>query len=986
MKKHHPDGRSYGYDDEHDTPPTKAKRSSEKDPLWLRVLFFPLALVWTGLAFAWRIISRKKHNKATSGIPSKMNLTKVITALAALFVMGMLYAVWIGRDLPDPDRLTDRHVSQSTKMYDRTGEHLLYEIYADERRTIIDLEDIPKDVINGVVSTEDTTFYEHHGIRPLSILRAFIMGTFTSRRVAGTSTLTQQLVKNAILTDERSLTRKVKEAILSVQLEQRYSKDQILKIYFNEIPYGSTNYGLEAASQNYFGKAAKDLNLQESATLAGLPKAPSKYLRDKDALKERRNFVLRRMFEEGYITEEQKNTAQNEPVTLDQKLNNIKAPHFVLYVREQLVDMFGENVVNSGGLKVLTTLDWKKQEAAEKTIAETGTKVLKEAAANNAALLSMDPKNGQILAMVGSADFFNDDINGQFNVATLGKRQPGSSFKPIIYAAAFEKGYTADTILFDVVTDFDLSAGKYQPLNYDLQEQGPVTVRKALQESLNIPAVEALYLVGAKKGVEFAQRLGYTTLGEGTFGLSLVLGGGEVKMIDHANAYASFANGGTKQEVASVLSVEDPKGDALYTWKQKKGDQVLKPEIAALVSNILSDDASRARVFGSGGILTLPGRPVAAKTGTTNNYVDAWTIGYTPSIVTVVWAGNTNNKPMKAGFGGSMVAARIWNAYMKEAIKNDPVESFPAPPPNDAEKPVLRGSSGGMITLKVNKITGKLASDVTPPDLIIEKSFLQPHSILHYVNKDDPRGPAPTNPADDPQYNNWEGAIQNWITRRKEKDPNWEFSSEEPPTEKDDATSLELMPTLEVIIPAANSVLTNRQIDTDVRVAAPRGVKQVLYKIDEKWIDVVKDHPFNLHYFAQDLSPGAHVLTIIVEDDIGNKLEREIPFTLNATDTPPSVYFQESKVTVKQSEFPRTFFLGHNKLDQIKSVQIYRQKPGGSEKVSIAIVSSFNNLFDNQILIKWSEKPSTGTWQLISEVEVLDGTKSNTGLVTVEVQ
>lgn len=964
----------------------KQKQQLEKDPLWQRILLFPLALVWAILTFLIRPFSRKKNPKKGLGLPAKMSLSMIAVTLAALFVAGTLYTVWISRNLPDPDRLTDRHIAQSTKIYDRTGEHVLYEIYADERRTIIDMEDIPKEVVNGVIATEDTKFYEHHGVRPLSILRAFVVGTFTNKRVAGTSTLTQQLVKNAILTDERSLSRKIKEAILSFRLEQMYDKDQILKIYFNEIPYGSTNYGIEAASQNYFGKSAKELNLQESATLAGLPKAPSKYLRDKEALKERRNFVLRRMFEEGYITEEQKNNAQAEPVTLEQNFDNIKAPHFVLYVKEQLVDMFGENVVGSGGLKVITSLDWKKQEAAEKTIAETGAKVLKEANANNAALTAMDPKTGQILAMVGSADFFNDDINGQFNVATLGKRQPGSSFKPIIYAAAFEKGYTADTILFDVGTDFDLSAGTYRPQNYDLQERGPVTVRQALQMSLNIPAVQAMYLVGAKKAVEFSERLGYTTLSEGTFGLSLVLGGGEVKMIEHANAYGAFANGGIKNDITSILQVDDPTGDTLYKWKQKKGDQVIKPEIAALVTNVLSDDVARAPTFGSGGVLTIPGRQVAAKTGTTNNYIDAWTVGYTPSLVSAVWAGNTNNSPMKAGFGGSMVAARIWNAFMKEALKSDPVETFPAPPKNETEKPILRGSTGGMVTLKVNKITGKLASDVTPPDLIIEKSFLQPHSILHYVDKDNPQGPYPQDPSTDPQYHNWEGAIQNWITRRKEKDPNWEFSSEEPPTEKDDAYSLELIPTLEVIIPSSGSTLNSRQIDTDIRVTAPRGVKQVRYRLDDMWVDVVKEHPFNLHYYASDLAPGSHTLTVIVEDDIGNKLEQTIPFTLNVADTLPSATFQESSVTIQQSQFPRTFLLNHSKLDQIKTVRIYRQKTGGGDKTIVATVSDFSNLFDNKILVKWNEYPGAGSWQLIAEVELLDGSKQQTGTVNVEVQ
>ncbi|PIT86501.1 MAG: hypothetical protein COU33_02825, partial [Candidatus Magasanikbacteria bacterium CG10_big_fil_rev_8_21_14_0_10_43_6] len=696
--------RSYGY--VADEPPKKVPsrqlrqrplRQPQKPPFdWktptkriLLALFFLLSLP---LKLFKVLLRLSTANGKTMG-QGLVKLVLVGGSVGLVLLIGLF--AWASKDLPDPDKLTDRHVAQSTKIYDRTGDHLLYEIFTDEKRTLIDLEKIPQHVIDGVIATEDTQFYEHRGVRPLSILRAVVYGVFTNKRVAGTSTLTQQLVKNAILTNERSLARKAKEIMLSLRLEQKYSKDQILKIYFNEIPYGSTNYGIESAAQSYFGKSASELDLQESATLAGLPKAPTKYLNDGEALKERRNFVLRRMFEEGYITEQEKTEAQAQPMTLERNVGNITAPHFVFDVREQLVETYGEQTVDTEGLKVITSLDWDMQQAADEAVQEESEKIFEAAGADNAALVAMDPHTGQILAMVGSRNFEDEEIDGWFNVATKGLRQPGSSFKPIIYTAAFEKGYTPETVLFDVVTNFAVSGKSYQPLNYDLQEHGPVTMRQALQGSLNIPAVKTLYLVGDKKGVEFAERLGYTSFSAGNFGLSLVLGGGEVRPIEHVRAFSIFANGGTKYEPVFILKVEESDGTVLYEWKKEKGERVLDQKVAATVSHVLSDDAARAYAFGAGGVLTLPGRPVAAKTGTTNNYVDAWTVGYTPRLVAGVWAGNTDNTPMTRGYGGSRIAGPIWQSFMKKALQDSPVESFPAPPQITTTKPALRGSEGG---------------------------------------------------------------------------------------------------------------------------------------------------------------------------------------------------------------------------------------------------------------------------------------------------
>lgn len=964
--------------------PKKRKRSTTKAPTdWVGIALFPFRLLGMLLWRVLQLLGWTGKKAFTKG--NRRRTLKLLVSLGAIGFLGLVILfAWASRDLPDPDKLTDRQIAQSTKIYDRTGEHILYEVFADEKRTLVTLEELPDALIQGVIATEDTKFYEHKGIRPLSIIRAVVYGLLPGRRIEGTSTLTQQLVKNAILTNERRIMRKVKEVILSVQLERAYTKDQILQIYFNEIPYGSTNYGIESAAQSYFGKSASELSLAESATLAGMPKAPSTYLNNPDRLKQRRDFVLKRMADEGYISVEEKEAAQQTPLELNASYSNIDAPHFVLYVREQLVEEYGEQIVDTGGLKVITSLDWEKQQIAEDVVEEVGTEVLAEAEANNTALVAIEPDTGHILSMIGSRDFHDVDIDGQFNVATLGKRQPGSSFKPIIFAAAFEKGYTPNTILFDVITNFGKNSAKsYEPRNYDLTEHGPVSIRQALQGSLNIPAVKALYLVGDQKGVEFAERLGYTTLGDGDFGLSLVLGGGEVKLLDHVSAYATFANDGVRFDPVSILKVEDSSGDVLFEWKQKRGERVLEKDITDTLSHVLSDDEARAYAFGAGGVLTLPDRPVAAKTGTTNSYIDAWTVGYTPSLAVGVWAGNTSNAPMKRGFGGSRVAAPIWNAFMKQALDGTTVEGFAELPEIKTDKPVLNGSTGGGITLKVDKVTGKIATSSTPEAYIVERTFVQPHSILHYVQKDEPAGEVPADPGSDPQYQIWEDSIQDWITRKKEEDPDWDISFEEPPTEYDDLHSLELIPSLEVVFPAPSSTLQSRQIDTDIRVTAPRGVTKVTYQIDGVFVGVIRNHPFNLNYYAKNIEPGNHTLTIIVEDDVGNRLTEDVPFVLsnNVGVEPPSITWADGSLSLNQNDFPRTLFLNPFKIEEVSQLDITAQK--GSQVINIETITDFDNLFNGQVAVSWSDAPETGTWTLTAKTVHNGSQTTDTLTVTV---
>lgn len=896
------------------------------------------------------------------------------TGIFGLISSGLLI-LWVSSDLPDPDKLTERQYSQSTKIYDRTGEHLLYEIYADEKRTLVELKDIPKNLVNGVIATEDKKFYEHNGIRPLSLARSIVYGLLGKGRIGGgASTLTQQLVKNAIVGDERrglgGLTRKAKEMVMSVWLEKKYSKDQILKIYFNEIPYGSTNYGVQAAAQSYFGKSVSDLNLSESATLAGLPQQPSVFLNNPEALRNRRNLVLQRMVEEGYLSAEEAEKTKAEPIVLKRQVNSIQAPHFVLYVKEQLVKQYGESMVEKGGLKVITTLDWDKQQAAEKAVSST-SKIFAEANANNAALVSLDPRNGQMLAMVGSRDFFDDSISGQFNVATLGRRQPGSSIKPIVYAAAFERGLTPSTVMYDVLTPFPGGAQAYTPRNYDLSERGPVTLRQALQGSLNIPAVKTMYIVGLKQTLEFASRMGYTTFNSG-LGLSLVLGGGEVSMIEHANAYATLANNGKRLPVSTILRVEGPNKDTLFEWKQPEGEQVIDAKLAATMDNVLSDDASRQYVFGANSNLTLPGRPVAAKTGTTNNYVDAWTVGYTPSIATVVWAGNTDNKPMKSGYGGNKVAGEIWNQYMREALKTTPAEQFPVMTAPTSTKPILNGAASGNVKLLVNSVTGRLANSSTPPEYIQEKTFIIPHDILHYIDVNDPAGPVPEHPESNPAYGIWEQAVQDWIARNKAKNPDWNPDFSEPPTEYDDAYSLELIPKLEVRSPQPDAILTSRQINTDISVSAVRGVSRVSYQIDGAYVGVVTTHPFNLSYEADTLAPGKHMLTITVEDDVGNKLRSEIPFTLDVSAAQPGVKFTRNPATLGTNQFPLGLFLSPFRLEEISVVKISAISANRTQTIAIGNVN-LKNLQNGELFINWTNAPTPGPWSIVAEVTLKKG-------------
>lgn len=659
---------------------------------------------------------------------------------AAIVFLGLMFGLfaWYAKDLPTPDKINAKVSAQSTQIFDRNGK-LLYEVHGDKNRILADWNEIPQNCKNATIAIEDKDFYKHGGFSFMGIARAFTGVVSGDRSKGGGSTITQQYVRNALLTTQRSYSRKIKEIILSIEIEQMYKKDDILKMYLNEIPYGSNAYGIKVAAKTYFNKDLKDLNLQECSVLAAMPQAPtyySPYGTHKQVLMDRKDTVLEKMAAQKYITKDEAKAAEKATITFSNNpYGSITAPHFVMYVKEQLVEKYGEQVVNEGGLKVYTTLDLTKQQYAEEAVATNIDKNKSRYNASNGSLVSMDPKTGQILAMVGSRDFFDQSIDGNVNVA-LSDRQPGSSFKPFAYATAWKTdNWGPGSVLYDLRTNF---GGGYSPNNYDGRFRGPVTMRRALQNSLNIPAVKTLYIAGLDNVLDTAHAMGITTLNDKSqYGLSLVLGAGEVKLFDMTNAYGVFANQGVKQDPTWYLKIEDAKGKTIAEYKDKQGKKVLDPQVAYLISNVLSDDSARAEVFGTGGPLTVSGKTVAAKTGTTDSYKDAWTMGYTPSLVTGVWVGNNDNTAMTKA-GGSIAAAPIWHDYMTKALAGASNEQFTRPSgiktitldkitgkkPTNGSQTVTDifpswfslQNAAGTTEIKVDKITGKLVNDNCPPD------------------------------------------------------------------------------------------------------------------------------------------------------------------------------------------------------------------------------------------------------------------------------
>ena len=611
----------------------------------------------------------------------------IFFGLLGFVILFFILVIWYSRDLPTPGKLANPNLHDSTKIMDKNG-LVLYSIYKDYNRIYVPLNEIPKSLRDATIVSEDKDFYKNQGFSLVGYLRSVKNLILTRRVSGGGSTITQQLVKTVLLTPEQSISRKIKELILSLQVDQKYSKDQILEMYLNDVSYGGTAIGVEAASNLYFGKHVKDLRPSESAFLAGLPQAPSyysPYTTQNKAYVDRTRYVLDRLFAEKYISAKEKDVYFKEiqRFKFSEKEGSFKAPHFVMYVRDKLIKMFGENMVEKGNLKVMTTLDYDIQKNAE-GILKSELDKLKGYNVGNGSAIVLDPKSGAILSMVGSRDYFDTENDGNFNTSTS-LRQPGSSLKPIMYATAFEKGYTPSTLIMDIKTDFptlDPEYPIYTPENYDGKYRGPVQIRFALGNSLNIPAVKMLAKVGIKPVMQQAYDMGIenwkpTTENLQKVGLSLILGGREASLLQITGAYSVFAANGIKREPFAIKEVKDANGKTIYKHEDQQGERVLSSEISYLISHILLDNNARQDAFGASSWLVIPGKTVSVKTGTTDLKRDNWTIGYTPSYVVGVWVGNNNNTPMNPVIASGITGASpIWNKIIHFILKDKKDEQF----------------------------------------------------------------------------------------------------------------------------------------------------------------------------------------------------------------------------------------------------------------------------------------------------------------------
>ena len=703
----------------------------------------------------------------------------LIDTILIFFVIFIIIAsailIWISTlQIPDLDVFEERQVKQSTKIYDRSGEILLYDLHQDVRRTNIDFEEISHHLQNATLAIEDADFYNHAGISISGIMRAAKVNLRGGDLFGGQggSTITQQVIKNALLEPDKRITRKVKEAILALKLERRLTKEEILTYYLNESPYGGTVYGVEEAAQTFFGKSASDVSLAEAAYLAALPQAPTRlspYGPNRHLLDNRQRRVLDRMLHLNFIEQNEYNNAIAEDVVfLTPSLTGIRAPHFVMYIKDILVEEFGEEALAEKGYRVITSIDYNLQSKAETIISEGVKSNTERFNASNAGMVAVDPQNGDVLVMVGSKNYFSETIDGNFNT-TLAYRQPGSAIKPFIYANAFNKGYLPNTVVFDLKTQFsplcapnDPSSVSpcYSPNNYNGKFIGPVNLRDSLAQSLNIPAVKVLYLSGVNDSLKLASRMGITTLTDpDRYGLTLVLGGGEVKLLEITHGYGVFANDGNLANSRSILRIENHRGEIIQNFEPSL-NKVLDTNSARMINDILSDNIARTPLFGSNSLIHFPDRDVAVKTGSTNNLVDAWVIGYTPNIAVGMWVGNNDNKPMGGGLSG-LITTPMWREFMDYALEEKPVNNFRKPTINlEGVKPILKGNY-----VDINLITKKLETEETPTlDLNLLGGSI--HNILHFVYKDNPNGPYPTTPQNDPQYNNWEWAVQQWREKR----------------------------------------------------------------------------------------------------------------------------------------------------------------------------------------------------------------------------
>ncbi len=806
--------------------------------------------------------------------------TLLAVIAAALVITIWALQAWLVTDLPSTENLSAGAVAPSTIIYDRYG-RVLYEIMDPYtgRHQPIPLEDIPLYLRQATIATEDASFYRNPGVDLRAIVRALWINLRGGEVLSGGSTITQQLARNLLLSPQeraqRTLTRKLRESILAYRLARTFSKDRILELYLNQTCYGNLAYGVEAAARGYFGKTVRQLDLAQCALLAGLPQAPSAYdpLTNPQAARARQRVVLNLMAKNGYISAQQALTAAEEKLAFAATPFPIRAPHFVMYVWEILRQEYGEEALYRKGLYVYTTLDIDLQERT-RDIARYHLQQLsaprgRQASHNvtNAAVLALDPNTGQILVMLGSPDYFNPHIDGAVNV-TLMPRQPGSAVKPLTYAAAFSQDYTPATMLLDVRTTFITREGDpYVPANYDGTFRGPVLLRQALASSLNVVTAQVLQHIGIEELISLAQKLGVTTLQDSQrYGLALTLGGGEMRLLELTAAYAAFANGGLRVEPCALLRVESADGKVLWTHQATKGQRVLDERVAYLVTDVLADDSARIPAFGEGGALALS-RPAAAKTGTTTDWRDNWTVGYTPDLVVGVWVGNADNSPM-VNVSGISGAAPIWHSLMEEALKGKPVRVFTEPPgmvhveicaesgmlpnlycPHRRRELFIAGSEPKETCtmhrlVRVDTRSGELATADTPSQYIVEEvGIFLPPEASQWVHEQESASSARFVIAASAEPEGSDSAARPRITLTS-PDPN---------------TTYRLVPN----VPGAN-----QRIDVRAQPLAANDLVQVHLYVDGQLLATLDEPPYAVLW---QLLPGKHSFHAEATDSSGHR-------------------------------------------------------------------------------------------------------------------
>lgn len=830
-----------------------------------------------------------KMRKRFSGLNGKRILFLVFKLLPIGIVFGflgiMLVFVWYSKDLPTPTKVVRRE-GYTSRVYDRNGE-LIYDLYKDVNRMPVDWNNVPDYLKKATIAVEDKDFYKHRGFDPLTPLR-IIKNLVFYRRLIGGSTLTQQLVKNVLLTSDRTVTRKIKEFILAVQIEARYKKDEILLMYLNESPYGGASWGVGSGSEQYFGKPISELNLVECVFLAGLPQKPSVYSpfsKTPTAYVARTEHVLNRMVEDGYLTRELATKTLEEAKNYkfyENKTKNL-SPHFIFWIRDELSKKYGDDLIESGGLKITTTLDLKLQREVQKIVSEEIDKSEKLGISNGAAVV-IDPVSGQVLAMVGSRDYFSTKTDGNFNVVTQALRQPGSAIKPITYLTAIKRGYTAASLIMDTPVVFQGLSGQkdYEPKNYNGKYNGPMSLRTGLGNSINTVAVKMLANVGVENMLRQAYEMGLTTL-EPTkenlsrYGLSVTLGGAEVKMIDLAGAYSAFANGGMKKEIVGVLKVEDKGGRVLEEYRSIEGQKVMTPQEAFIISNILTDNSAREITFGQSNGLIIPNYQVAVKTGTTNDKRDNWAVGWTPNLLAAAWVGNNDNSPMLKVASGVSGATPIWKRIMLYGVTKRPKQDFPIP--------------DKIVSVEVDRISGYGAHDgfAARTEYFIDGTQPKINDPIHLKLKicrgvsglatpDD----VATGNYDEREYlkfreddkvsidgkNRWQEGIDKWISEQPDKD---KYNPPEGYCRSGGMVNIG-------IDSPSNQATVGNSFEVKLKTTSLKKIIEVKLWINGEEKKAWTEKPFET---SMNLPDGTYMMKVKAIDKDGNVAERESKFGVN---------------------------------------------------------------------------------------------------------